>query len=240
MDIHHILVDIQQALKVQETPAKGNIIDVKNPGFLSTVGNQNDFRSFKKQKEEGAKLLLKGAIQRLLTETKPYPEAHSIAQKLSLAKAEEMPKYLEQLAEMAADEPEQKRQSFRIPRLPSEIKEDVTADLQEIQKCMTAGCFRSAVILCGRVMETALHRKYYEATNNDLLEKAPGTGLGTLIAKLSEHGVKLDPGLPNQIHLINQIRVFSVHTKKEAFSPSKTQAEAIVLYTLDILDKLFK
>ncbi len=221
MDVHHILVDIQQALKViEETPVKGNIAD------------------FKKQKQEGAKLMLKGAIQRLLDETKNTPEAHSIAQKLSVAKNEEMQKYIEQIAEIAADEPEHKK-SLKIPRLPNEIREDVTADLQEIQKCVNSECYRSAVILCGRVMETALHRKYFEATGNDLLEKAPGTGLGTLIAKLSEHGVKLDPGLPNQIHLINQVRVFSVHTKKESFSPSKTQAEAIVLYTLDILDKLF-
>lgn len=222
MDIHHILVDIQQAIKQSQVPVKGNIAD------------------FKKQKQEGTKLLIKGAIQKLLQETKNYPEAHSIAQKLAIARTEEIPRYLEQLASMAAEEPEQRKQSFRIPKLPSDIKEDVAADLQEIQKCLNSACFRSAVILCGRVMETALHRKYYEATGNDLLEKAPGTGLGTLIAKLSEHGVKLDPGLPNQIHLINQIRVFSVHTKKETFSPSKTQTEAIVLYTLDILDKLFK
>ncbi len=238
MDINHILVDIRQAVKQEQNPAKGGILDVKNSEFLSTVGNQKDFRSFKKQKQEGTKLMLKGAVQRLLQETKNYPEAHSIAQKLAAARNEEIPKYLEQLAELAADEPEKK--SFRIPKLPSEIKEDVTADLLEIQKCMDAACYRSAVILCGRAMETALHRKYYDATGNDLLEKAPGTGLGTLIAKLSEHGVKLDPGLPNQIHLINQVRVFSVHTKKESFTPSKTQSEAIVLYTLDILEKLFR
>ena len=222
MDVHHILVDIQQALKtIEEAPVKGNIAD------------------FKKQKQEGAKLMLKGAIQRLLEETK-NSEAHPLAQKIAVANPEEIPKYLEQIAEIAAEEPEQKKQSFKTPKLPSEIRDDVAADLQEIQKCVNTGCFRSAVILCGRVMETALHRKYYEATGNDLLEKAPGTGLGTLIAKLSEHGVKLDPGLPNQIHLINQVRVFSVHTKKESFSPSKNQAEAIVLYTLDILDKLFR
>ena len=222
MDVHHILVDIQQALKtIEEAPLKGNITD------------------FKKQKQEGAKLMLKGAIQRLLEETK-NSEAHPLAQKIAVAKPEEIPKYLEQIAEIAAEEPEQKKQSFKTPKLPSEIRDDVAADLQEIQKCVNTGCLRSAVILCGRVMETALHRKYFEATGNDLLEKAPGTGLGTLIAKLSEHGVKLDPGLPNQIHLINQVRVFSVHTKKESFSPSKNQAEAIVLYTLDILDKLFK
>ena len=217
MDVSHILVDIQQALKAIEEMPRGSILD------------------YKKQKQEGARLMLKGAIQRLLDETKNVPEAFSVAQKISVAKMEEIPKYLEKLADIAADEPK----GFRIPKLPGEIRDDVVADLMEIQKCINSGCYRSAVILCGRVMETALHRKYYEATNNDLLEKAPGTGLGTLIAKLSEHGVKLDPGLPNQIHLINQVRVFSVHTKKESFSPSKTQAEAIVLYTLDILDKLF-
>ena len=222
MTLHQILVDIQQALKsLQEVP-KGNIA------------------SFKTQKQEGTRLALKGAIQRLLQETKNDSETHSLAQRLSTAKPEEMRTYLQKLVDLAADEPAERKQTYKIPRLPSEIKDDVTADLQEIQRCMNAACYRSAVVLCGRVMETALHRKYFEATNNDLLEKAPGTGLGTLIAKLSEHGVKLDPGLPNQIHLINQVRVFSVHTKKEPFSPSKTQAEAIVLYTMDILDKLFK
>jgi hypothetical protein len=219
MDIRHILVDIQHALKAAQEERKGGITD------------------FRKQKQEGTKLLLKGAIQRLLEETKNYPEANSLAQKLSIAKTEEIPAILEKLAELAAEE---QPKTFKTPKIPADIKEDVTADLYEIQKCIKAECYRSAVVLCGRVMETALHRKYYEATGNDLLEKAPGTGLGTLIAKLSEHGVKLDPGLPNQIHLINQIRVFSVHTKKETFTPSKTQAEAIVLYTLDILDKLFK
>lgn len=184
--------------------------------------------------------MLKGAIQRLLQETKNNPEAHSIAQKLAVAKTEEIIGYVEKLADMIAGETNEQKKSFKMPKLPAEIKEDVTADLLEIQKCINAGCYRSAVVLCGRVMETALHRKYFEATGNDLLEKAPGTGLGTLIAKLSEHGVRLDPGLPNQIHLINQVRVFSVHTKKDSFSPSKTQAEAIVLYTLDILDKLFR
>lgn len=220
MTLHHIIVDIQNALKIlKQEESKGNIAD------------------FKKQKQEGAKLMLKGAIQRLLEETK-NSEAHQIAQKIAVARIEDVQQHLDKMAEIAAQEETQK--TYKIPRLPHEIKDDVIADLYEIQKCVNSACYRSAVILCGRVMETALHRKYYEATGNDLLEKAPGTGLGTLIAKLSEHGVKLDPGLPNQIHLINQVRVFSVHTKKDSFSPSKTQAEAIVLYTLDILDKLFR
>ena len=220
MAIHQILVDIQDALKtLEETQSGGSIAD------------------FKKQKQEGTRMRLKGAIQKLVQETTGDPDAQSLAKKLEIAEPGEMNKYLDKLAEMAAEKPET---TLKIPRLPADVSEEINADLREIQACMKAGCYRSAVILCGRVMETTLHRKYYEATGHDLLEKAPGTGLGNLIAKLADKGVKLDPGLPNQIHLINQVRVFSVHAKKEPFTPSKTQAEAIVLYTLDILDKLFR
>lgn len=125
-------------------------------------------------------------------------------------------------------------------RLPAEILGEVRADLEEVDKCLESGCLRSAVVLCGRVLETALHRKYFEATGNDLLEKAPGIGLGKVIAKLSEAEVIMDPGLTQQIHLVNQVRVFSVHKKKEVFRPSREQAEAMVLYTKDVLRKLFE
>jgi hypothetical protein len=123
--------------------------------------------------------------------------------------------------------------------LPQEVRLDVESDLAEIRRCFDAQCYRSVVILCGRVLEVALHRKYFDATGNDLMEKAPGTGLGNLIKKLAEHNVVVDPGLTNQIHLINQVRVNSVHVKKDAFSPSKEQAHAMALYTIDALKKLF-
>ncbi len=181
-------------------------------------------------------MMLKGAIHRLLTETKGT-ETHNLALQLSQASNEDIMRYVDKIAELAAEMPEQ--QKLKIPRLPNDVQDEIKADINEIQSCVNAQCYRSAVILCGRVMETALHRKYYEATGNDLLEKAPGIGLGSLIAKLAEKGVKLDPGLSNQIHLINQVRVFSVHKKKEPFTPTKAQTEAIVLYTMDILDKLF-
>lgn len=124
--------------------------------------------------------------------------------------------------------------------VPFDIRNDVEADLSELQKCYDAGCYRSTVILCGRLLETALHRKYFDATGNDLLEKSPGIGLGNLIAKLKENNVELDPGLSNQVHLINQVRVHSVHQKKDLFTPSREQAHAVMLYTIDILERLFK
>ena len=130
-------------------------------------------------------------------------------------------------------------QFIDIPPLPEEIKDSVAADLNEIRKCFEAEAYRSCVVLCGRILETSLQRKYYEVTGIDLSETSPGIGLGKLIAKLSEKEVEFDPGLTQQIHLINQVRVYSVHSKKEAFYPSKGQAQAMILYTLDVLKKLF-
>lgn len=137
--------------------------------------------------------------------------------------------------------PAEKEDSFiKVPKnIPIEIRPDIVSDIKELDKCYKNECYRSSVILCGRVLESALHRKYYDVTGQDILEKSPGIGLGNLIAKLKEKNVALDPALTNQIHLINQVRIFSVHKKKEAFNPSEQQAHAMILYTLDILEKLF-
>ncbi len=137
--------------------------------------------------------------------------------------------------------PAEKEDSFiKIPKnIPIEIRPDIVSDIKELDKCYKNECYRSSVVLCGRILEAALHRKYYDVTGQDILEKSPGIGLGNLIAKLKEKDVALDPALTNQIHLINQVRVFSVHKKREAFNPSEQQTQAMILYTLDVLEKLF-
>jgi hypothetical protein len=163
---------------------------------------------------------------------------------IEVEKLAELEKEINDFEKEAAASPpvkvsEDVRLSFSVPELPEEISENVAADIAEMEKCFSSGCFRSSIILCGRVIETALHRKYFEVTGNDALEKEPGIGLGKLIARMNEKSVKLDPGLPQQIHFVNQVRIFSVHTKQEAFSPSKNQAQATILYTMDVLGKLF-
>lgn len=131
-------------------------------------------------------------------------------------------------------------EGFKIKaKLPGEIKQEIAADFDEAKSCFKNALYRSCIILCGRMLEIALHRKYYEITNNDLLEKAPGIGLGNLVARLSECDVKIDPAIMQQIHLINQIRVFSVHKKHDPFKPTKEQAQAIMLYTIDIINRLW-
>jgi len=145
------------------------------------------------------------------------------------------------LTHCAAIETPLKDKLLALPsNIADDIKGDIHADYKELEKCFAAGCYRSTVILCGRLLETALHRVYFETTGLDILEKNPGIGLGNLIGKLSEKNVTFDPGLTQQIHLINQVRVFSVHKKKEPFYPSKAQAQAMILYTTDILSKIFK
>jgi hypothetical protein len=143
------------------------------------------------------------------------------------------------LLDLAAELPDVQETKLESPEVPAEIKEEIDADVAEIDRCMKVGAYRSSVILCGRIMETALHRKYYEVTQNDLLEKSPGIGLGNLIKKMAEKGIAIDPALGNQIHLINQVRVHSVHKKQQAFNPSQQQAQAIYLYTMDVVGKLW-
>ncbi|MBW2980687.1 DUF4145 domain-containing protein [Candidatus Woesearchaeota archaeon] len=183
-------------------------------------------------------------INKLISEASGYFNSNEL-DKLSsiLSKIASMSLSIKAPAQTARKAPVQKiekRLSMEITGIPLDIKTDVESDLDELDKCFKAGCFRSAVILCGRLLETALHRKYYESTGIDLLEKSPGIGLGKIIAKLTEKNIHLDPGLAQQIHLINNVRVFSVHKKQEPFKPSKAQTQAIMLYTVDVLRKIFR
>ena len=185
-------------------------------------------------------------LEQYLEPDKTLPIIEQIERDLAeLAKLEELEKEINDFEKEAAAMPLPKsagngiKLNFEMPELPEEIAENIQADVEELKKCFASECYRSSIILCGRIIETALHRKYFEITGKDALEKEPGIGLGKLVARMSEKNVRLDPGLPQQIHFINQVRVFSVHTKQEAFSPSKNQAQATVLYTMDVLGKLF-
>jgi len=136
-------------------------------------------------------------------------------------------------------EKQKENKEFSLAKLPKDIQEDVQTNFDELLVCFENNCFRSSLMLCGKILEIALHRKYFEVTGKDLLEKSPDIGLGNLLARMKEYGINLDPGLPQQIHLINQLRVFSVHKKERVFQHSKDQAKATILYTLDVLNKLF-
>jgi len=123
--------------------------------------------------------------------------------------------------------------------IPDTIRTEIEIDFRELMKCFETGCYRAAVIICGRMLEVALHRKYFDVTGNDILETNPGIGLGKLIARLKENEVFFDPGLMDQIHMINKVRIHSVHRKQEVYEPSEEQTMAMMLYTKDIIKRLF-
>lgn len=153
---------------------------------------------------------------------------------------EGMKKTINKIADIALDLKEIEKKIMKLNvKLPLEIKEEVNADFNETQRCFENECYRSATILCGRILETSLYRKYYDVTGQDILETNPGMGLGKLIAKLKEKNINFAPGTTQQIHLINQARIHSVHKKAEVFKPTEDQTHAIILFTVDILRKLF-
>jgi hypothetical protein len=165
----------------------------------------------------------------------------SIINKLDISDFKLLESNISELINLISDLKIEEKRKIRIntSKIPIEIRDEILADINEMNNCFSAKCYRSVVILCGRIIEVLLHRKYYDATGMDILEKNPGIGLGKLIAKLSEKGIELQPGLTHQIHLINQVRIFSVHKKQTSFNPSESQTHAIMLFMTDTIDKLY-
>ena len=221
--------------------------------FSSALNKIDDFKvkkasitDFDNKKRAFQLNFFDSSFNELISSVKALDNASELQPKLDELKAAYKNKDIENLKkitnalltfELPAEKPTPL--SFKIPNIPSDIIDDMKADLLDLEKCFRADCLRASIILCGRLLETALHRKYFEATSNDLLEKSPGIGLGNIIAKLKEKNIPLDPAITQQIHLINQIRIYSVHKKKEAFYPTKDQTHAIILYTIDVIKRLF-
>ncbi len=146
---------------------------------------------------------------------------------------------MKNLGDQLREKPGVKPLNIVLPQLPDDIRDEMIADIKELLKCFDAGCYRSATVMCGRILEIALHRKYYEVTGKDILETQPGIGLGNLVAKLRDKEVQFAPAVTQQIHLINQVRISSVHKKQQPFNPTKSQAHAMILYTTDLVEKMF-
>lgn len=204
-----------------------------------TLSGETDIASF--QSTERKYIL--GRYKRHLDELASYASrvpvpARELIEQCSFEEIEENKKRISMLHKMHITVAAQK-QTITISRIPEAIKDEVKADVEELMRCFDSGCYRSCVILCGRIIEVCLHATYFKATGFDILEKNPGIGLGKLIAKMEEKDIKLDPGLTQQIHLINNVRIFSVHKKQRTFHPTKEQTEAIILYTIDVVNRLF-
>ncbi|RME77305.1 hypothetical protein D6774_04850 [Candidatus Woesearchaeota archaeon] len=240
-----------QALHNAYTVIEKENIDLKNPQLSNDLSySAQKISSVVRQIDPRIKLLRKHFSEVEERHNSPENEESLLQIRTLLSKLErektnpsECKKIIDAIAEHTSElKTSQTTTTINAPlnNIPLEIRSEISADIEELQRTFNAKCYRSCVILCGRILEVALHRKYYEETNHDILEKSPGIGLGTLLAKMREKEIFFDPGLMNQIHLINMTRIFCVHKKQEAFSPSKAQAQAIIIYTMDVLRRLFE
>ncbi len=220
---------------------KDNLTPIKTNTYLKSK-DAMQLNSIKKSADQLTRLLWKDFDINIADEKrKKFSDATNLIADYNRAiKNDELKKAAIILGDIEEIDIEKKGVKFvnKIP-FPDEIKEFMYADIDELEKTFNSGCHRSTIIICGRLLETALHRKFFEKTGTDILEKHPEIGLGKIIAKLEELNVAMPPGLTQQIHLINQARIHSVHKKKEVFLPSREQAYAVILFTIDVLKKLF-
>ena len=121
--------------------------------------------------------------------------------------------------------------------MPQSIREEIKLDFEEVRKCYNTEAFRSAIGMCGRVLEVILARKYFEAEGVDPIEQK--WMIGILIGKCSEHHVIDEPGLMELCNLINRSRIGSVHSTGRLYKPGQDEAKSIIELTLSLVKKLF-
>lgn len=219
------------------------LIGVLNHNISLIAPIKKKVMDYKEQRSDYYRSLVKNNISKIKEMTKDMDD--SVKKKVSDMEAffasGDAKSMIGIVADLSLPKPQRPitHQSQHNLNIPHEIRDDIFFDLSEVEKCMNANAYRSAMILCARVLETALHRKYYDSTGKDLLETSPGIGLGSIISKMRESGIEIDPSLTQQVHLINNVRIFSVHKKQTVFQPSREQAQATLLFTIDILKKLF-
>jgi hypothetical protein len=121
--------------------------------------------------------------------------------------------------------------------LPQEIREEIKLDFEDLRKCYSVGAFRSAIGMCGLILETILSRKYFEETREDLLEQ--NLTLGRIIGKCVEAHVIDDPAIGDICNLINRSRISSVHASHSSYRPREDQAKSLIEFTISLVKKLF-
>ena len=121
-------------------------------------------------------------------------------------------------------------------KIPTAIRNELEQDFAELKSCFLAEAYRAAIMFCGRILETALGRKYYEKTGVDPIEQK--WTLGTLIEKCKSAGIQ-ELGLDKIDKLINDMRIPSVHKKERPYKPKPDEARGIIGITKSVLERLF-
>jgi hypothetical protein len=133
-----------------------------------------------------------------------------------------------------------------VQRLPKGARNEVQRDFEEIEKCYGALAYRAVLAFCGRILETALSRKYYQhqrrrhVSKSDIERAIGDKPLGVIIQECNRVGLTANiPGLQQQADLINRVRIFSIHLRGSGYEPDTNDARASVSFTIAALTKLY-
>jgi hypothetical protein len=123
-----------------------------------------------------------------------------------------------------------------LSNTPQSIREELRLDFEEVRICYYAGAFRSAIGMCGRILEVILARKYFEERDVDPVEQR--WLIGTLIRKCFEDEVIDEPALGDMFNLINRSRISSVHRTQRLYKPEQGITKSIIEFTIGLVKKL--
>lgn len=125
-----------------------------------------------------------------------------------------------------------------LERVPIEIRTEIATDIDEIKKCYSSGAYRAAIVFCGRMLEIALARKYFEKFHVDLIEKK--LTLGQLIIECKKKIGIFTPGLDSLCDTINKIRKPSIHKSSEGiYLPGPQDTIGVFNLVQGVLQKLW-
>jgi len=122
--------------------------------------------------------------------------------------------------------------------VPTEIREELEIDFDEVRKCYFAGAYKASLSICGRVLEVVLARKYYETKKIDPIHSR--WFIGHLIRKCFEDGVLNDRAVEDICNLINKSRIDSVHKTVTLYKPGPDDTKPIIEFTIGLVKKLLQ
>ncbi len=130
-----------------------------------------------------------------------------------------------------------------LPRLPKGtptwVRKQLTADHEEIQRCLSVGADRAAIAFSARMLECVLGHRYFLRQRVDPISQ--GWTLGRLVTESKNRGVLKDvvvPGADLVLQWLNRTRVASIHVKQKVYRPRSKDAKLICELVLNLLPDL--
>jgi len=113
------------------------------------------------------------------------------------------------------------------------FRDDLLQSLKESAICYENKCYIAALALSGKILEISLKI----IMDKENINYDDSWMIGTLLKKILESDIYIDPAMKNISNIININRIGSVHAKDAVPIPSRQQAGMVLLAVADILNR---